>query len=222
MNFFKATSRLTKAMSDYLKRVTLKDLTSWFIFLLSILGIIAIVVAATNKTIPTFSSALPSLILWLTAISVFMYTRETRDLKLVTQKQLEEDRRATSLSVRPFIRLQWSNISSYDSGNSEGLYHIKVINEGAGAAIKLILSFSHTSKKFSSTIIAGQRVYLPVTEPNYKDFEYDDEASFLSDISPEDKNYNITVKYQNILGKEYQQTFKANSQLADKFEIIAW
>jgi hypothetical protein len=222
MNLFKLSHQLLIGVSKYLKSVTLHDLTSWFIFLISVLGIITIILAATGRTVATFSNALPSLILWVTAISVFMYTRETRDLKLVTQKQLEETRHATSLSVRPFIRLQWSKVSSYDSNDKDGLHHIKIINEGAGSAIKLNVSFSHIDKKFDSTIIAGQRTYLPLTEPNYKDFGYQDESSFLKELSPQQKTYDLTVKYQDILGKEYQQTFKSNPQLTDGFEIITW
>lgn len=221
MSVFKEFNGVFKRASDYLKKVTLLDLTSWFIFLLSISGIAGIVCLYFVKTVsPDWKGALQSAILWTTAISLFLYTRETRDLKRVTQKQLEETRKSTKLSLRPFIRLEWSNYSLYN--NQTGLYHIKIVNEGVGLAVNLKVTFSHNPSSFIATVVGANRTYLSVTEPNYQDFHCKSEKEFIDSFSPDKSEYTITIEYADLEKNNYKQSFVTDRSLGYKFRITGW
>ena len=174
------------------------------------------------------------IIIWITVIVLIIYTWETKelkkstrdtakatiDLKEVTRKQLVENRRSLYLNLRPFIRLQWSQISNYKNKNY-GLWHIKIINEAEGIAINFRMSFSHDKTVITRTLIAGHKTYLPVTEPNYQDFKYKDESSFLAKFGPQN-NYKIILDYKDVSSLAYKQVFKTDQSEDSKFKLIQW
>lgn len=167
-------------------------------------------------------------VLWITAFVILIYTRQTRDLKNatldlkeVTRKQLVETRRSLHLSITPFFRLEWSQESLYPGTENHGLWHIKIINEGEGIAIGFKMSFDNSDKLITRSMVGNKKIYLPVTEPNYKDFGIDKEGPFLEKFSPNNK-YKTTIEYKDISGIKYKQVFLADENENSRFRLIEW
>jgi len=160
------------------------------------------------------------IVLVVTAIAIIWYSIETYYLKSVQQKQLTEERRKLYLEMRPFIRLEWSQISSYHPHRND-VWHIKIINEGDGIAVNFSMKFSHDQKLIKRSLIGGKREYLPITEPNYHDFGFNDECKFLAKFGPQNI-YEIFITYQDISGVKYSQVFKADESENSKFKLVRW
>jgi len=149
----------------------------------------------------------------ITAIIIFWYTKETFDLKVISQKELKEQRIQTYLALRPFIRLQWTD------GDC-----IRIINEGHGIAIQLKLSFSNTGF-IRRSILCGEEASKSYTDACFDDIENRNDINirnFREVYLPKKNTYSIEVTYKDIAGNCYKQVFKTDAKLNDKYKLIEW
>ena len=153
-------------------------------------------------------------ILLLTAGVIFWYSRETADLKDISNKSIKELRKQTYFTQRPFIRLQWIEPTS---ANLSG---IRIINEGYGIAVNLTIN-SNTKPVIIRSIVAGEKASKSYTDAGYEDANLKDDNEFIKHFLPTN-DYEISVSYQDIVGNLYKQVFKTNDKLNDKFELFDW
>ncbi|HUD20823.1 MAG TPA: hypothetical protein VMQ44_02025 [Candidatus Saccharimonadales bacterium] len=224
MNLFAELKNLCEKGSKYLKKTTFLDLTSWSILVISAFGFAAIITLYFKQvTNVKLGNSAQSLILWITAISIFLYTRETRDLKRVTQKQLEATRDNTKLLLMPLIRIEWSQVSNYDNPTRvPGLHHIKIINEGSGIAVNVKITFSHRNESYVVNILGANKTYLPITEPNYEDFGFANDDVFVKNLDPSIREYSIFVEYLDINKGTHKQEFESQKLPACGYKLIKW
>jgi len=146
-------------------------------------------------------------------------------------RSIGETRRTTELSLRPFLRLEYSRykaegyISSVmgEIKSEIGYYQILLVNEGSGVAVDvkfepIIISSSegsielHTvtamsSKGGSTRLLDGKGApdVLRILDPAYS-------------TTP----YTVKVKYKNIEGTSYSQVFKSSQEHNDGYEVVKW
>ena len=175
-----------------------------------IIIIIVIIEKITNRKVDLDASQkIYDLILVITGAFIFWYSRETADLKKISNKSIKELRKQIFLEQRPFIRLQWLN----DNG-------IRIINEGFGIAVNVKLEISN-KPTICRSIIAGEKATKSYTDAGFEDAGLDNDQKFLDVFKPSD-GYRINVSYWDVAGNKYSQIFIANDRLNDKFELLEW
>jgi len=106
--------------SQWLKRKTTMDFSDWSVFVLFILGFFTVYYLGKDGNLVNQTS---NIVLWLTAIAILQYTKETYWLKEISRKQLGHQRES---NLRPIILRsgyisKWENVrSSLKNGQSEG------------------------------------------------------------------------------------------------------
>jgi hypothetical protein len=152
-----------------------------FVTSIIILSIIFIELLTKNSVNLEASQKIYDVILTITGAIIFWYSRETADLKDISNKSIKELRKQIFLEQRPFIRLQWIN----DDG-------IRIINEGFGIAA----TKSYTDAGFEDAGLSNAQEFLDIFKPSdgYKiDVRYSDVAGnkysqiFIANIKLNDK-----------------------------------
>ncbi|MBD3359808.1 MAG: hypothetical protein GF365_03840 [Candidatus Buchananbacteria bacterium] len=208
-------SKSIESFKKWLKRKTGVDFSNWVIFVFFIFGIISLFYHYRNFKLDNFIN---TIILWITAIVILKYTKETYDLKKLSNKQLTESRKQTFLSLRPFIRLHWIERSE----------QIRIINEGHGIAIDVEVKFNHDNNGIiRRSIICGERASKFYTDADFTEIENTRESigdinTFKAKYSPDIITYSIDVKYKDITGNIYNQKFVADKNLNDKYRLLEW
>jgi hypothetical protein len=198
---------------DFIWRKRYKPL----IFIITLLLILVIVFIGTityGKIIIDPSQKIYDIIILITAAIVFWYSRETADLKDISNKSIKELRKQVFLEQRPFIRLQW--IDKIGLGN----FGIRIINEGFGIATNVILK-AKEKPEIKRSIIAGEKASKSYTDAGFEDAGLESDQKFLDTFKPSDA-YKIDVLYLDVAGNKYSQLFIANDKLNDKFELLEW
>lgn len=194
------------------------------------------------------SEKISNAILIATAYFLYWYTCETSELRKLqqslnekTNKSIQEQRKQLFLELRPFIRLQWipprwrkeNELLNWRSGmpTAEDISTsmvaidvewpgIRIINEGNGMAINLSL-VSRNRPTIYRSIIGPEKATKSYTDAGFEDTTLGGHQEFEKTFDPS-KDYKIDVRYQDAAGNEYQQTFKSNGMLNDKFELLEY
>lgn len=169
---------------------------------------------------------------FLTGMVVFWYTRETFDLKTISNKQLAESRKQTDFEKRPFLRIQWKDRAHLKPAAAQNpnftmsalndfiakFTAIEIINNGRGLAKNI---------KITECDIKGKKISLksiPVLSPNspsqlvYTE-PFGNEGA-LDNVGIY-KKIKVTILYQDIENDEYKAEFISNHIYNDGFEIIS-
>jgi len=191
MNPFKFIKNQIRIISNFLKLKTMLDLTSWVIFSIAIAGFITIgyiwLILKFDKD--NIGDILTIIVLWITAVAIFKYTRETRDLKDVSQKQLKQNRAKDDIEIAPVIDV------NIDVTNSK---MVTVKNNGKGVAKNIRLKFKikeFNHDVFISTLRAGGEYDLEII---YQDELY----SKIGELDDGDK-INITGSFEDYLDRKF-------------------
>jgi hypothetical protein len=198
---------------DFVWRKRYKQL----IFTITILLILFIIFVGTvtgGKITIGSSQKIYDIIILITAGIIFWYSRETADLKDISNKSIKESRKQVFLEQRPFIRLQW--LDKIRMGN----YGIRIINEGLGIAVNILLKVEERPE-IKRSIIAGEKASKSYTDAGFEDAGLENDQEFL-DIFKPNKVYKINVLYLDVVGNKYSQLFITNDKLNDKFELLEW
>jgi len=138
-----------------------------------------------------------------TLIVIFWYSRETMDLKRISNKQIEYLRKEHKTNLRPYLRLQ--------KGGGKGLI---LVNEGKGVAVNLrpIYKDNRTTKELLKipAMAASPNSFTESFIPSGFDLELD----------PSVAKFTIQVAYNDIEKRNYLAIFKSNILFNDGFEII--
>ena len=209
---------MLKKFKKWLKREPGVDFFNWVICIFFIFGIVFLFFLFYYYKNFKLDSFINTIILWITAIVILKYTKETYDLKKLSNKQLTESRKQTFLSLRPFIRLQWREKES----------QIRIINEGYGIAIDIELKFNHDNNGIiRRSIICGEKSSKSYTDADFTEIEkakdiIGDIDTFKAKYSPDIITYSIDVKYKDITGNIYNQKFVTDENLNDKYRLLEW
>jgi hypothetical protein len=166
-------------------------------------------------------SNLNNSLIFVTAILILWYTRETYDLKRISNKQLIETRKQIDLQLRPYLRLQW------DSGGNQDVFD--VVNEGEGLAIDVtfsLMTFYDQDVKseyqiMSRPLIAKSKPTIITTD------ELNNPANIVKGVSIKgylnDKlvdGFTIKVNYFDTENRKYRAIFSADTSYNDRFRIV--
>lgn len=148
-------------------------------------------------------------------------------------RSISETRRTTELSLRPFLRLEYSRYKepyNADAGGSLGVikmdlwqYQILLINEGSGVAVDV---------KFEPIKLKGIEQSFEIKtvtamSPKGGSTRLKDEALTPEDLDLLDPGhavepYEVKVKYKNLEGTSYPQVFISSRKHNDGYEVIEW
>jgi hypothetical protein len=176
-----------------------------------ILLILFIGIVTNEKILINWSDKIYYSILLLTAGVIFWYSRETADLKDISNKSIKELRKQVFLQQRPFIRLQWL---------AQENFGIRIINEGSGIAVNLSI-MADKKPTINRSIVAAEKACKSFTDAGFADAGLPTDQDFEKIYSPT-QLYNLAVNYSDIAGNKYSQEFRTNASLNDKFELTEW
>ena len=150
-----------------------------------------------------FYANLSDFLLFYTLIAVLWYSRETMDLKNISNKQIYHLRVEHKTNMRPYLRLQ----------KKEGENKLQLVNEGKGVAVNLRSFYKKQGKEI---ILPG--ITAMAAAPNSVTEGLSPARLGINLDSVED--YKIEIKYRDIEGRNYHAIFKRNSDYNDKFDIF--
>ena len=150
-----------------------------------------------------FKAKLNELLVFNTLIVIFWYSRETMDLKRISNKQIERLRIEHKTNLRPYLRLQ--------KGGERGLI---LVNEGKGVAVNLRPVYKNDGET---------REFLKV--PAMAAAPGSITESFIPkdlglELDPSVAEFTIEIAYNDIEKRNYLAVFKSNTLFNDGFEII--
>ncbi len=218
-------SKKALTIADYIWRKQYKALL-WVIGSLGLL----IVVLLDNKSqigdVPP-KDELTAGLLFITAVIIFWYTRETYDQKKISQGLLSEQRKEAKYRLRPILAFSWH------SGDATQVFQIN--NWGEGAAINVEFTVSPLTDSGLRTLIGiKSRPIIATAAPSTIDaYEIHNSSSgqlgaggtvpalaikgYLdSKIS---LGYSVRIEYEDIEGNKYFINFKADSSFNDRFRV---
>lgn len=148
-------------------------------------------------------ASLSDLMLFNTLVAILWYSRETMDLKQISNKQIYQLRQDYKTNLRPYLRLQ----------KKEGENKLQLVNEGTGVAVNLRSFYKANGSQFKLPGITAMAAKpSSVTEgltPARLGIDFDS-----------DKDCLIEINYNDIEGRNYHAIFKRNPDYNDKFEIL--
>lgn len=168
----------------------------WLILYLAILG--ALIINIFLKV--TLNDYLVYFTFWV----VFWYSRETMDLKQISNKQTEHLRIEHKTNLRPYLRLQ--------KGGERGLI---LVNEGKGVAVNLRPIYKNdggVTREFLQipAMAAAPGSWTESFVP----------IGFDLGLNPSIGNFTVEINYNDIEERNYYVVFKSNPLFNDGFEII--
>ncbi len=165
----------------------------------------------------SFSDAL----LFITAVIVFWYTRETFDLKQISNKQLKESRKQADMQLRPYLRLQWND------GDAKNVYDI--VNEGEGLALNVVFkSMRFQDQDIPSVYQIKSRPLIAKSKPTTVTVdELNNTDNIVQGIGIKGyleswipKGHFIQVTYDDVESRKYKAVFQSDPSYNDKFKIV--
>ncbi|MBI5906603.1 hypothetical protein HY857_00940 [Candidatus Saccharibacteria bacterium] len=148
-----------------------------------------------------------------TFVALLWYAKETYDIKQNSNKQIKEARKQTYLNTRPFMRINWDN----DEHKA-----IFVVNEGGGVAVDLTIEFLSDNKvKEAQSRPVMSTGPQSVTRIDYRDFGLTD-GTFNEQFSPLKNQYEISMKYKDLVNNSYEQVFNTDASYNDRYKVIEW
>lgn len=163
-----------------------------------VLVLIAIVGSIVMKLF--FCASLSEILLFVTLVVIFWYSRETMDLKQISNKQINHLRIEHKTNLRPYLRLQ--------KGGINGLI---LINEGKGIAVNL--------RPIYKGVVNREFLKIPAMSVSGMTQSFVSKKLGL-ELDPIKVNFNIEISYKDIEGRNYIAIFKSNPLFNDGFEII--
>ena len=148
------------------------------------------------------SAKLSDYLLFYTLVVVFWYSRETMDLKQISNKQVERSRTEHKTNLRPYLRLQ--------KGGERGLI---LVNEGKGIAVNLRPVY-----KSKEVIREFLKIPAMAAAPNSITQSFVPRG-FGSELDPGIASFEVEVKFNDIEKRNYIAVFKSNNLFNDGFEI---
>ncbi len=200
-----------------------------FLLLLGLIGSIYIIfIEQIHKGVDWLSPSekIQITFIFLTGIIVFWYSRETKDLKEVQQKELQEVRKQRDYELKPYLKLKLAE-------DKDKLFYLS--NEGRGIAvdvefktIKIVEVPGEIEIKFN----IKKRPALPSKSNSTVSIDEVPDSEILESLryynatkkfvieSSLDKIENIIINYKDIEKNEYEVRFKYDENYNDKFKII--
>jgi hypothetical protein len=164
-----------------------------------------------------FSNAL----LFVTGVIVFWYTRETFELKQISNEQLEETREQTDLQIMPYLRLQWNN--------DRDKYVYDIVNEGEGLAIDVeFASMKFLDQKIESDYKIKSRPLIAKSKPTtVTTDELNDTNNIVQGVGIKGYlerkialGHYIEAKYKDVKDRKYKVVFQSDASYNDRFKIV--
>lgn len=166
----------------------------WLIFGAGLIGALYLIVTNSSKN---------DHLIFYTLLVIFWYSRETMDLKQISNKHIDRLRVEHKTNLRPYLRLQ----------KKTGENKLQLVNEGKGIAVNLRSIYKRGKQKVHLPgITAMAAAPGSVTEgltPARLGIDFDSNEDCL-----------VEIKYNDIEGRNYHAIFKRNSDYNDKFEIV--
>lgn len=150
-----------------------------------------------------FEAKLNDLLIFNTLIVIIWYSRETMDLKQISNKQIDRLRIEHKTNLRPYLRLQ--------KGGNTGLI---LVNEGKGIAVNLRPVYKSNNQKRELLKIPAMS-----SSPGSITESFVPKNSGL-ELDPSAKEFTIEIAYNDIEKRNYLAVFKSNTLFNDGFEII--
>ncbi len=179
------------------------------------------VVGLIGTGISWYCSSFSNALLFLTAVIVFWYTRETFDLKQISNKQISETRKQADMQLRPYLRLQWNN------GDAKNVYDI--VNEGEGLALDVAFKpMKFKDQDVPSTYQIKSRPLIAKSKPTTVTV---DELNSVDNISQGisikgylegciPRGHLIQATYKDIENRKYEVVFQSDPSYNDQFKIV--
>lgn len=147
---------------------------------------------------------LNNLLIFYTLIAVVWYSRETMDLKRISNKELKELRKQYVTSIRPYLRLQ----------EKAGENRLQLVNEGKGVAVNLQSVYIRDKQE---TRLLGVTAMAALPGSVTESFT---PRNLGLELDPSVADFLMQVTYEDIEGRKYIAVFKSNTNFNDGFEII--
>jgi len=147
-----------------------------------------------------FCASLNEILLFITLVVIFWYSRETMDLKQISNKQINHLRIEHKTNLRPYLRLQ--------KGGNTGLI---LVNDGKGVAVNLRPMYKG----------AVSKEFLRIPAMSVSGVTQSFVSKYLGlELNPVKANFNIEIAYKDIENRNYIAIFKSNPLFNDGFEIL--
>lgn len=149
------------------------------------------------------SSSLNDVLLFITLIVLIWYSRETMDLKKISNKQSDRMRIEHKTNLKPYLRLQ-----------KGGERNLIIVNEGRGVAVNL-------RPVYKSAEISREFLRIPAMSaaPNSSTKSFVPIGHGL-ELDPSVEKFIIEVAYNDIEKRNYIAIFQSNPLFNDGFEIL--
>jgi hypothetical protein len=166
-------------------------------------------------------SSFATAVLFDTAVIVFWYTRETFDLKQISNKQLKETRKQLDLQLMPYLRLQWNN--------DRGKFVYDIVNEGEGLAIDVVFNpMKFLDQNISSTYQIKSRPLIAKSKPTtVTTDELNDTSNMVQGEGIKgylerkiELGHHIEASYKDVDGRKYRAVFQSDPSYNDRFKIV--
>lgn len=145
---------------------------------------------------------LSDLLIFNTLIAILWYSRETMDLKQISNKQIYHLRVEHKTNLRPYLRLQ----------KKTGENKLQLVNEGKGVAVNLRSLYKKENREVRlpgiTAMAAAPNSFTEGLTPARLGIDFDSDEDCL-----------IEINYNDVEGRNYRAVFKRNADYNDKFEI---
>lgn len=157
-----------------------------------------------------------AIVLWITALAIIWYTKETYELKQIQQTQFEYD-------SKPFFRLMWAN-------NDTDVFHIT--NQGKGIAVDVTIEPIELGPSILRTpiVIKKRPAYSPsgtsavtiaeLRENSRRDRRFNLKGYINGELK-EGKFPKLQMRYFDLMGNIYEAWFQPDETYNDRFRIIS-
>lgn len=166
----------------------------WLLFCVGLISSLYLIITESSKN---------DHLIFYTLLVIFWYSRETMDLKQISNKQTERLRIEHKTNLRPYLRIQ----------KKEGENKILLVNEGKGVAVNLRSTYKRNNYKVELPGITAM-----AAAPG--SFTEGLTSSKLGINFDSDEECIIEIFFNDIEMRNYHAIFKRNFDYNDKFEII--
>lgn len=166
----------------------------WLIFCAGLIGALYLIITGSSKN---------DHLIFYTLLAIFWYSRETMDLKQISNKQTERLRIEHKTNLRPYLRLQ--------KGGERGLI---LVNEGKGVAVNLRPVYKNDSVSRGFLMIPAMAAAPGSITTSFVP------AGVGLELDPSVANFTVEINYKDIEDRNYFAQFKSNPLFNDGFEII--
>jgi hypothetical protein len=167
------------------------------------LKVLVVLAVFGTPALVLMSRDINSILVFYTLIAIIWYSRETMDLKRISNKQFDLLRIEHKTSLRPYLRLQKETSSS-----------LILVNEGKGVAVNLKTAYISNS-------IRKELLAVPAMSASPGSLT----RSFIPrdlglELDPYKEEFTVEIFYNDIEGRNYKAVFRSNTLFNDGFEIV--